>query len=253
MLKAVIASLIVLTFTVSLAADDKTIHMTATDWPPYTADHMKGQGVITQLVKDTFAAAGYDLKVDFSAWQRSLATAIDSQKYIGTLVVYYIKAREKSCHFSRPVGSSILGFVQRKDTPIVWDTLTDLTGVRIGTVSGYANTEEFNRLGNEQILDVSAVTTDTLNLRRVAFGRIDLALVDKYNMLHLLNTDPVIAPYRHNLEFNSRPLAEVDMFICFRKDAEGAELRDAFNAAFDKKKAAEILAAIPNRYGTKRP
>lgn len=209
------------------------IHMTATEWPPYMGSKLPDQGFLAHLIVSTFADAGYDLKVDFSAWQRSLATAFDSQKYVGTIIVFPNPSRAQNCHMSVKVGHSVLGFVQRRDTPIIWDTLLDLTGVRIGSVSGYANTVEFDRLAREQILDVSAVSTDLLNLRRVAFGRIELAVIDKYNMKYLVATDPRLASYRDKLEFNAKPLALVGMHLCLTRTDEGRQLRDAFDAAFD--------------------
>jgi len=224
------------------------IHMTATEWPPYMASDLPNQGFLAHLIVSTFADAGYDLKVDFSAWQRSLATAYDSKKYVGTIIVFPNNNREENCHLSVKVGHSVLGFVQRRDTPIVWDTLMDLTGVRIGSVSGYANTVEFDRLAAEQILDVSAVSTDLLNLRRVAFGRIELAVIDKYNMKYLVASDQRLASYRDKLEFNPKPLAHMDMHLCLTRTDEGKQLRDAFDDAFDPASAQAFTAEALSRY-----
>ncbi len=225
------------------------IRMTATEWPPYMGKTLKNQGFLTDLLVQTFAEAGYDLKVDFSAWQRSLATAFDSVKYVGTLTVYRTAEREQFCHLSVPYGESVIGFVQRRDTPITWETLSDLTGVRIGSVAGYANTPEFDRLAREQILDVSTVPTDLLNMRRVAFGRIELAVIDKYNMLHLLASDPRLASHKDNLEFNPRPLAVAGMHLCFNRTEEGRHLRDIFDAAFEPDTAQALIAAALAPYG----
>lgn len=241
-----LATAFALTMTIAVVAQDAQpgplVRMTATEWPPYVGPNLPENGASIAAIRDTFERAGIRFEPEFAAWQRSLTTALENTNFNATGPVYYAKAREKICHFSAAIGQSTLGFVQRKDTPIVWKTLEDLTGVSIGAVSGYVNSPEFDRLAAEQILDVSTVYNDALNLRRVAFGRIDLAVIDGDVMRYLMANEPRLRAYRGLLEMNPRPLNLHDMFICFQKTPEGAALRDMFNAHFDRERADAITA-----------
>jgi len=113
--------------------------------------------------------------------------------------------------------------------------------VRIGTVLGYLNTKEFDKLVEDKVLDASTVYTDRLNLRRVAYGRIDLAVIDRLTLQHLLTQDEQLKPYRNLLEFNPRLLAEQNLHICFAKNERGRLLKTVFDQAFDMKKAEQII------------
>ncbi|PCI62880.1 MAG: ABC transporter [Kordiimonadales bacterium] len=223
------------------ASDSKVVRLTATEWPPYLSANLSDQGISAAIVKATFASAGYSLEVEFAAWKRSFLAGISGTAYDGIILIYYSKAREKDCLFSRPVGKSSLGFVQRRDTPIIWNKLEDLKGVRIGTVLGYLNTKEFDKLVEDKVLDASTVYTDRLNLRRVAYGRIDLAVIDRLTLQHLLTQDEQLKPYRNLLEFNPRLLAEQNLHICFAKNERGRLLKTVFDQAFDMKKAEQII------------
>ncbi|WP_286828336.1 MULTISPECIES: substrate-binding periplasmic protein [Kordiimonas] len=219
------------------------VRMTATDWPPFAGKDLPDQGASIALIRDVFARAGLPLEVKFAAWQRSLTTALADEGFVATGPVYYSKDREDICHFSAPIGQSKVGFVQRKDTPIRWEQLEDLTGVRIGAVSGYVNEAEFDKMAHDQTLDVSTVHNDALNLRRLAFGRIDLAVIDEANMRYLLSSDKKLEPYRELLEMNSRYLITNDHLICFKKSDTGEKLRDLFNAHYDAEKDGGLLSA----------
>lgn len=233
---------LILTATIAGSADSRMrVKLTSTEWPPYTGKDLPDQGFMTKLARETLTKAGYEVQIDFSAWQRSLATAYLQNSYQGTLLVYPSKEKQGNCHLTQAIGSSILGFVQRKDTPILWATLQDLTGVRIGSVAGYHNSIEFDRLAEAQLLDVSAVYNDTLNMRRVAFGRVELAVIDKVTMQYLLKTEQSLKDYRHILEFNPKPLTTHKLHVCFNKTDVGRTLRDAFDQAFDPEKAKRII------------
>lgn len=250
--RLIILALLTLTAAVANAADvEKRVKLTSTEWPPYTGANLPGQGFLTSIARQTFSKAGYELQVDFSAWQRSLATAFQQSDYQGTLLVYYSRGKEASCHLTKEIGTSLIGFVQRKDTPVAWSVLKDLTGVRIGSVAGYFNTAEFDQLAETQVLDVSTVHNDLLNLRRVAFGRVELAVIDKLTMQYLLQTDPSLKSYRSLLEFNPRPLTTHSLHLCFNKTDEGRVLRDAYDKAFDPQQAATIAAEALSSLNTK--
>ncbi|WP_339860703.1 hypothetical protein [Paremcibacter congregatus] len=80
--------------------------------------------------------------------------------------------------------------------PVEWDKLTDLKGVPSGTLRGYLNSVEFDRLAAENILTVRPVATDNINLLKLAAHRLRLAVVDLYDLHYLLETDPDLVEER---------------------------------------------------------
>lgn len=226
-----LASLLLAT-TVSLPvqADDGTVHLTSLDWPPYTGPQLQDGGCLTQLVKQAFEASGLTASVDFYPWSRTIAQVRDAHSHhLGFFPAYYSAERENEYYMSEPLGEGPIGLIERKDLPIVWNTLTDLAGKRIGVVQDYINTAEFDALAGSGKLVVEEVVSDTLNIRKMIGNRIDTAVIDKHVFYHLLDTDPDLAAGKTLLQFNPKPLESKKLYLYFRRTPEGLALRDRFN------------------------
>jgi len=113
-------------------------------WPPYSGGELPGQGVAIQLVTTALKRAGYDVQVRRDSLDRILEGG-----RIGVYDVFatpwYSDTRNEYLHFSKPYMESYIRFIKRKDSDdIKFDTLSDLDGVMVGVVAGYAYDEEFN-------------------------------------------------------------------------------------------------------------
>ncbi len=229
-----------LLLSVSIDADDTEVRMAVTEWAPYTGENLPDQGISTAVIRKVFARAGYKLVVDFSPWQRTQTSLFQTTKYIGTFPIYDSFLRRSECLYSVAFGQSPVGFVQQIKNPVSWQTFDDLKTARIGTVMGYSNTEKFDALAASGSLDVSSVPTDVMNIRRLVFNRIDLAVMDKFVMRYLLANNEELKPYQAQLEFNDRPLGNPKHYICFARTEEALALQQVFDRFFDPEEAAEI-------------
>lgn len=209
-------------------AENKTVRLASLDWPPYT---MAGDtnGGAELVVRRAFEAMGYRLVVDFLPWNRAVYNAAHAPAFDGYFPEYWATSVEKTFFFSRPIGRSPLGFAERKSQPVAWQKLDDLAGIRIGTVSGYINTEEFDASAKAGRLVVEEALSDSINLRKLARGRIRLAVIDRNVMDYLLANDPDLMNEAKNLRFNDRLLEEKDLFVCFRRDDRGREMARILN------------------------
>ena len=195
------------------------------------------------MAKAAFAAMGYRLEVDFYPWSRTVRLAKDTQgKYLGYFPEYYSADIAEEFIFSDPMGSGPLGFVESTQNPIEWRTLLDLSGYQIGVVQDYVNTTEFDRLVAEGQLQVHPVIADLLNVKKVAAGRIDLAVIDRHVLNYLLRSDPALGKVAHKVQFNRRTLEEKLLYLCFQNTPEGAELAEIFNQGLKKIDVAAIMA-----------
>ena len=71
---------------------------------------------------------------------------------------------------------------------------------------------------------------DLTNLRLVASGRLDAAVIDVNVMNFLTQNDARLLRNADTLRFNEKPLENKDLFVCFRADDAGRAARDLFNA-----------------------
>jgi len=219
-----------------VSGQDNTAHIATLDWPPYTGGDLPKGGATTEVVRQAFKQAGYEIDVDYRPWKR----AIDMAKTGKDGVIAYFPGYH--CHHqegfvaSKPIGNGPLGFAENADAPITWDSLDSIgeQQLKIGTVLGYANTDEFDqKVGTGWIIAIPS-NDDLTNLKKLARKRIDAAVIDRFVLEYLKATEPSLKKSRDKLQFNSRPLEEKTLYLCFRDDEAGRAMLEKFNAGLEK-------------------
>jgi polar amino acid transport system substrate-binding protein len=226
-----------------VARADDVIRFATLEWPPYVSSHLPGLGMTAKILSDIAQEHGSDARFAFLPWVRAMRYAQEDPNYAGYFPAYWTEERARTCSFSDPIGVSEVGFVQRKDAPVQWDQLKDLAGIRIGVVNGYANGAEFDSLVARGILTTEGATEDLDNLRKVAVGHLPLAVIDHAVMDYYAATDAVVASRRSEIEFNTKPLIEMTVHVCFKKNAEGAAFKQMFDEGLKKADVRETQRA----------
>ena len=211
-----------------------TVQLSTLEWPPFVGADLPGQGLAAQRVRAICEAAGIGVEFSFVPWRRVLLEARTgiSQGYFPE---YRSAEREREFLYSVPVGCSVLGLVHRRDAAPHWERLEDLAPYRIGVVAGYVNSEEFDRLVSEGVLQTVACKSDDEALRMLAAGRLDAAVMDREVFAYLRGQgDLSAAP----LELHPLVLAVHTLHVCFPNTSAGRELLDRFD------RAAEMLGRV---------
>lgn len=204
------------------------------EWPPYVSSRLPDSGMTAKILRDIAKAHGSDARFAFLPWVRAMRYGQEDPDYVGYFPAYWTEERAKTCSFSDPIGISEVGFVQRKDSPVSWRKLSDLAGRTIGVVNGYANGVEFDQLVAAGVLTTEGAAEDLDNLRKVAVGHLSLAVVDHAVMAYYAATDPEVYARRNEIEFNVKPLIEMTVHVCFKKNAEGVAFKKLFDAGLAK-------------------
>lgn len=211
-----------------------TVKLATLEWPPYVIGD--GSGTSTAAVASILARAGHTLETGVFPWNRAVHLAERDPLWLGVYPEYYSEGDDAEkggsrCLYSKSFGVSPVGFVQPASKPISWATLDDLKAYRIGVVEGYVNEAQFDEMVARGDIRTDATTTDTLNIRKVAAGRIDAAVVDREVLVHLLSDGGELNDVASLVSFNDTLLAEHGLHVCFKNSDAGRALRDAFNAA----------------------
>ena len=223
-------------------ADGSSIRLTSLEWPPFSGARIPGLGASVAVARAALGATGTALEVEFFPWQRAVKTGLEAPGYAGYFPEYYSDELKDKCLFSEPAGASPLGFVERKEAPVTWTSLDDLAQGTIGTVNGYVNTDEFDKRAADGRISVEPVVDDLTNVRKVANGRIPMAVIDRNVLEYLLAAEPSLADVRGKLQFNVRPLEVKKLYICFRKDEAGVAAKRLFDEGLGKIDAQAIMA-----------
>lgn len=201
-----------------------TLVLTSSLWPPYSGQQLAQQGASIAVTRAALEIMGHKLEVDFYPWSRAVKLiTIPNSNYLGYLPEYYYET-EKFV-FSQPIGSSPLGLVEQKIHPISWSDMADLNRYTLGVVHDYVNTDALDDMIISKFQPVEAVTLDEHNIKKVAAGRIDAAVID-VNVLHYLLKQKNLQPLADKLQINRQVLANKKLHIAFINNEEGRRWQD---------------------------
>lgn len=213
-----------------------TVVVSTLDWPPYTGSDLPKGGATTEVVRQAFAEAGLDAEVEYRPWKRAIDMAAKgTDEAIAYFPGYHCRHQEGFVA-SEPIGSGPLGFAEHAEAPISWTSVDSLGDqqLKIGTVLGYANTDEFDqKVGTGWVLAVPS-NDDLTNLKKLSRKRIDAVVIDKFVLEYLKATEPSLKGSREALQFDDRPLEDKTLYLCFRDDEAGRAMRDTFNEGLAK-------------------
>ncbi len=211
------------------------LSVTTLEWPPYTSESLPKGGVTTAVVQKAFEAANIEMAVDTLPWKRAISVARDEETAVAYFPGYHCRHVDGFIP-SDPIGNGPLGFAQNIEAPVIWENVDDIgeQKLKIGTVLGYANTDEFDEKAGTGWIRAIPAPDDLTNLRKLARQRIDLAVIDKLVLSYLLATEETLEGLSDVLEFNPKPLEEKTLYLCFNDTDSGREMRDTFNAGLAK-------------------
>lgn len=184
---------------------------------------------MTAVVRQAFAAEGDEARVGFFSWRRLRSMMGAKGTYIAKFPDYYSTARAQECHFSEPIGESPLGIAERQGHALSWNKTVDLEAYRLGVVSTYVNTVEFDKLVQTGKIKTLPAYDDEQNLRNLLEGKVDAAVIDRNVYAYLLSQGSGLEPAAKLLALNPRVLTVHKLYVCFQKTERGRQVRDRFN------------------------
>lgn len=215
---------------VPAAADaPKVMRLASLEWLPYVGAMLNEEGWSGHMASIAARPGGYRVKIDYFPWTRAVQLGTRDAQYAGYFPAYYTEERARQCHFSLPIGSSTVGLAYLKGTPPAWNTVQDLSPLKIAVVAGFSNGPAFDTLAREGKLNIDASPNDMLNLRKLLANRVDAVVIDKLVMRYLLLSEPSLARERDRIAFHERPLAELPLHVCFQRTPQGREMQQAFD------------------------
>ncbi|MGQ7846407.1 substrate-binding periplasmic protein [Granulosicoccus sp. 3-233] len=219
----------------TLYAQDKTVVVSTLEWPPYTGGSLRNGGATTEVVRQAFVAAGYEVEVVYRPWKRAIDSAAKGTDDVIAYFPGYHCSHQEGFISSNPIGSGPLGLAENTDAPISWTNVDSLgeQQLKIGTVLGYANTDEFDKKVGTGWVMVVPSNDDLTNLKKLSRQRIDAVVIDKFVLEYLKSTEASLEDSRAKLKFDERPLEDKTLYLCFRDDETGHQVKEQFNLGLD--------------------
>lgn len=232
----------ILTMTGNARADQQVVVGTL-EWPPYVGAKLPDQGATAKVLTEALKGSGYTATFKYLPWKRDVdAVAGGSSDMIAFFPGYFCK-QKPGLIGSASLGDAPLGIAEPVAKPIAWNSVDDLKGKRIGVVLGYSNGAAFDAAAKAGTLTTDTAASDAINLRKLAAGRVDGAVVDAMLFKYMLATDPELKPDAGKLEMNKKPLVEQTLHVCAHDDAKGQAFIAAVNKGLAKVNADAVMQA----------
>ena len=212
----------------------QVMQLASLEWPPYVGSQLPDEGLTSAIVKAAALQAGLDTHISYTPWSRAVQIGLNNPAYAGYFPAFYLKEREKTCHFSAPLGNSIVGFAYLKDKHFDWNSYTDLKGLSIGVVQDYANGEEFDMQVKKEQLKLDVAPSDISNLRKLLVKRVDLIVIGKDVLRQLLIIEPSLKSVRDNIVFHPKEVTNFSLHICFQRNEQGLKMKQMINPYLEK-------------------
>lgn len=217
------------------------------DWPPYVGIDLPQQGWVAETVRAALALQGMGCELRFLPWTRGLREARDGVLH-GVMPVYPSDRRRQEFLLTRPLpAGAIRLYVRVEDLPALSGlSHRQLSERPLGVVRDYVNPDVIDDGDIPWKRDEAG--TDLLNLRKLAYGRVDLAVADELVARHLTERH---AELRGRLAPLPSSLGTFATCVALHRDAggEGLALRDALDRGLAALQAEGELLAIVERHG----
>lgn len=225
--------------------DKPMLEFVITEYPPFIGSSLLNKGLVADVCVQAFEKMGYRVNVTSYPFARAIyllrTGAVD-----GFLGLWYREDREEWASYSRPLVSQDMVLIKRIDQDIDLESWQALRQYRIGTVIDYVNPPLFD----DNALETEAVSADSINFRKLLFGRIDMALTG-HNLAEYVMENSSL-PLKKNLEIVPDVLGqELFHFAASKERANHQELVEQLNLGVTKLREEGRLTRIIEAHGFK--
>jgi polar amino acid transport system substrate-binding protein len=225
----------------------ETLVLAAADSRP-TAFLVDGKptGMLVDLVTEAYRRAGRSVEIKLMPWARCLGEA-KTGEVDGVFSSFKLPEREQFLAFTKePLTTQVIAFFARRDSTQSFDgDLDKLREVKIGIIKGTSYGQRFDAaVTGGALRNVEEANSAESNLKKLAFGRVDLipsyryVVLDTAKQLDLLSQIKEVSP----------PLEAVPTYLAFTKVRDLSKPSEGFDEALASMKQDGTYDRIIGQY-----
>ncbi|MBF0588130.1 MAG: transporter substrate-binding domain-containing protein [Magnetococcales bacterium] len=230
---------------------DNPLPFATVQFPPFTyMQDGKVTGVATEIVRTVVERMGYTPQFEIYPTKRAKNMA-KTGRVAGLFTITKNAERQAMFHFSRPLAVIQDVFFKNKKRAIDWTHMGDLKPYIVGATDGYNYAPVFLKALRDRVFRAEMIASHTpelQHLRKLASGRIDLAICEINVCNHIIRQ---WAPTLDSIDFIQRYIGPVRTFhIGFTRQWPDAEqLVKRFNQELEKFRREGGLKRIYKAFG----
>ena len=221
----------------------KQLNIAIESWPPYVGKNLPNKGLATKIVVHALKRAGYQSSIHIETWNRVLK---GSEVGFFDVIVTIWETQERKNNFllSDPYFNNKLVFISLVDKAIEYENMSDLHGLTVATIDGYAYDNKFMR--DKNIIKRPSQQL-TRNLLLLMEKKVDLVLADQFLLAYTIKT--FLLANANKFKIIEKPLTVRGLRIGVSKqNKNSAEIVKAFNKVISEMKADGSLDEIIKSY-----
>ena len=197
-----------------------------------------------EICQAAFSTQGYEVKLEIVPWVRA-EEGVKNGEYDILPNTWMTDKRKGYLAYSDPYASNQVKFIKKKGSPFEYNGMSSLAGKVIGIVRGYGYSPEFM---NDPNIEREASTEFMTNIKKVAAGRIDLALEDE--LVAKATIKKADSSLLDKIEFTKNAFSSNDLYVTSGlANPRHQEIISAFNKGLSEIKANGTYKKIMAKYG----
>lgn len=212
----------------SLLAEPVEVRIGTGEWSPYVEQQRADAGAFGRLASVIFQRAGYRVRFFFYPWARD--EFLLKRGELDAIMPYICTpAREQFSLCSQPVAYSRMVLFHRRDQSLDWQRISDLKGLRMAVTQGYSYGAELDAAISNQWFTVVQNSDEERGFRLLLSRRADAFPQDLAVGYHMLGRQ-FTSSEQSQLIHSERRVAQNYLTLLWRKDEQGGQLRQVFDA-----------------------
>ncbi|MBE7635225.1 transporter substrate-binding domain-containing protein [Sneathiella sp. P13V-1] len=205
----------------SVMANCDTLSVAAAKIPHFSESADKG--IFISLIREAATRANLNIDIEVMPKKRALARFLRGNS--NTLMPHSSAGQKLDAYKSAPILAKMdLAFVRKGDT--IPQSIDDLSGKTVGLTAQYSYPKHLT--SRTDIHFVRQAQNDEENIRMLAAGRYDVAIIEKSSGSRAVNKSA-----KDKIDFDLQsPITELQVWIMFSKDDCGRQLQQKINKAF---------------------
>lgn len=226
-----------LTIFISLSAKAESWKIATLEWPPYMCSNCYKNGAAAEALRQTLKKKGITVEFVFYPWVQARKIAA-KRSYVG----YFPAWKEEvlpGFKASLPLFASPVVLMERTQSPLKWEQLSDLKGKTFAVTEGYGNTEEFNSLVKDGSFKTVSVLSEESTIRKLIAGSVDAVLIDLLVGRYYLNR--VFSGHKGDVHLTEKVLETKNLYFAFNEGS--LQKAEVLNAALQQTNFQKLVEA----------
>ena len=211
------------------AQAEQLVHIGTSEWTPYVEQQRADAGPLGRLITAVFSRAGYRVEYHYYPWLRGVHL-LKTGRLDGLAPYICSPERQLFSLCSAPLVRTETAVFHVRDKAINWRQFSDFEAYTIALTKGYSYGPGFDSARQSLALKIQESSKEDMGMRLLLAGRVDVHLQDRavgYAMLRRLFT----VEEQQRITHDPQPVSRAQMGLLFRKDQQGEQLREVFDAA----------------------